>query len=981
VTNLRDAAVASMLVGDPGHAIARLSRAVELAPEGEQGRLWSDLAAAHLQRAARGAEPEEMVFALDAADRALGEVPDLLAARFNRAVALQRLSLYERAAVEWRAVLDAEPDSRWRREEQRREQECRHPPAAPDWQQARRLVTDAVAQGKHRDPAPLIAALRQPFRELAEEELLGAAAREMRAHRTSAATHDLELARAIGDVLAAGGECLISDTVAGIERAGEGRKELPEAWMRGLLDYQSGIADAKASRYAQALPELGQARRRLARLGSPLAHRATCWMAFCHYQLNDYRRARRELARLGRVPRSSCWRALEARRQWLSGLIDGIEGRTNASLLAFTAAESGFRANHEEANAVQMGAEAAVVLENMGEVTEAWRHLYPAMTAPAALGRPASRHWISLTASWLARRAGLVGAALELQDEAVRGARLLGRPDLLLEALRLRAGLLSAAGRTAGAEHDLDEARDLLGQVHDAAARQSLRGDLLLAEGELAVTTSAARAIPLLDEAVSILRSTSYHYMLGRLLFLRAMAKMRLGELEEVAPDLDAAVAEAERQRQAIPIGELRISYLDHVKEIFDARVAFFAEQLHQADLALAASEDAKARSLLDWMLASGIEGPSFLGPARAQARAGKLGSLLERLPPGTAVVEYAVLPRQVLIWVLRRGGETRSAAVALSESALAGLISELRRAVEDDNRANLLSVAERLYATLVEPVAEHLGSAERLVFIPDGALHLLPFALLRDPRTHRYLVQDRAIAVAPSAQVLAAACGRDRTLARSRGATALVVTVPEFDRALNPELGPLASGDIDASLTAIFPGSRVLRGRDATPQAFLAAAGSYSIVHFGGHAIVNASAPLLSRLLLAGRPDDPQHGNLYSWAILGQRLQRTRLVVLASCATGTGKVSRSEGVESLARSFLAIGVPTVVASLWKVDDPETAHFFQSFYRHLARRLDAPAALRAAQVELIEHGSGLDAAPSAWGAFEVVGCAPGSTSE
>jgi CHAT domain-containing protein len=94
---------------------------------------------------------------------------------------------------------------------------------------------------------------------------------------------------------------------------------------------------------------------------------------------------------------------------------------------------------------------------------------------------------------------------------------------------------------------------------------------------------------------------------------------------------------------------------------------------------------------------------------------------------------------------------------------------------------------------------------------------------------------------------------------------------------------------------------------------------------------------------------------------------------VLASCATAAGKISRTEGVENLARPFLAAGVPVVVASLWDVKDNVTGEFFSRFYRNLRKGWDVAGALQATQVDSIEHGSGLAASPRTWAAFEVIG--------
>ena len=193
-------------------------------------------------------------------------------------------------------------------------------------------------------------------------------------------------------------------------------------------------------------------------------------------------------------------------------------------------------------------------------------------------------------------------------------------------------------------------------------------------------------------------------------------------------------------------------------------------------------------------------------------------------------------------------------------------------------------------------------------------------------------------------------------------------MAAPSFDHSLDPSLPSLGSGEGEARLAGIFAGSRVLREDAATSRAFLAAAPNFEIVHFGGHSLVDSQTPLLSRLLFAAEAGDTSRGGLSSADLLRQRFDRTRLVVLASCSTGTGKVSRTEGVENLVRPFLADGVPVVVASLWPVDDTAAA-IFGSFYRHLALRFEAAEALRAAQIELIDSsGDGEGAPPATWAA-------------
>ena len=110
----------------------------------------------------------------------------------------------------------------------------------------------------------------------------------------------------------------------------------------------------------------------------------------------------------------------------------------------------------------------------------------------------------------------------------------------------------------------------------------------------------------------------------------------------------------------------------------------------------------------------------------------------------------------------------------------------------------------------------------------------------------------------------------------------------------------------------------------------------------------------------------------LYAFEIEHHALPQARLVVLAACGTAAGEASRLEGALSIARPFLAAGVPAVVASLWDADDTTSRRFFVAFHRNLLAVGDPATALRQTQlgflrerdVTLTHPSAGL--ASSAW---------------
>ncbi len=78
----------------------------------------------------------------------------------------------------------------------------------------------------------------------------------------------------------------------------------------------------------------------------------------------------------------------------------------------------------------------------------------------------------------------------------------------------------------------------------------------------------------------------------------------------------------------------------------------------------------------------------------------------------------------------------------------------------------------------------------------------------------------------------------------------------------------------------------------------------------------------------------------------------KANLVVLSGCDTALGKLSTGDELVGLTRAFIYAGTPSVVASLWSVDDSSTAQLMASFYRNL-KTMSKAEALRQAQLELI----------------------------
>jgi CHAT domain-containing protein len=176
------------------------------------------------------------------------------------------------------------------------------------------------------------------------------------------------------------------------------------------------------------------------------------------------------------------------------------------------------------------------------------------------------------------------------------------------------------------------------------------------------------------------------------------------------------------------------------------------------------------------------------------------------------------------------------------------------------------------------------------------------------------------------------------------------------------------------------YPVSFHLSRQQADKQSLLERIDHYDIVHLATHSLINEQNPLLSSIVLAEpasaetSPEIVSAGSLPAYEIFGLRFNRTRLVILASCRSGLMVQPRSNGLGGLAHAFFSARVPTVIASLWDVDDESAAELMVSFHQlHRVEKKSFSQALRQAQLSLMNSADGKWRHPFYWAAFSLSG--------
>lgn len=286
---------------------------------------------------------------------------------------------------------------------------------------------------------------------------------------------------------------------------------------------------------------------------------------------------------------------------------------------------------------------------------------------------------------------------------------------------------------------------------------------------------------------------------------------------------------------------------------------------------------------------------------------------------------------------------------------------------------SSFVSSAQQLYQQLIAPVLD--VTTKKLIIIPDDQLNYLPFeVLLTSTQTNSevlyatlaYLFREIDINYHYSANLY----NRTKAFKNTQSTQTFVGFAPSFGESMvaqtrnctNDELYSLSCSQRELeNIAALFNKSQPIMGRKATKDNFDKQAVNGQILHLATHACVNEQDPMLSKIYFS---DD-----YLTYYDLNNLTLNADLAVLSACNTGSGKLAKGEGVMSLAKGFIQAGVPSVVTSLWSVDDCATSDIMIQFYKYLREGQTKSEALRNAKLLYLQTKDKIHAHPFYWGAF------------
>ncbi|MFK7934526.1 MAG: CHAT domain-containing protein [Saprospiraceae bacterium] len=358
--------------------------------------------------------------------------------------------------------------------------------------------------------------------------------------------------------------------------------------------------------------------------------------------------------------------------------------------------------------------------------------------------------------------------------------------------------------------------------------------------------------------------------------------------------------------------------------------------------------------------------------------------SLLEYFVTDSTIFAFHIAPQSVNIHQIKRDFPLNEWIEDLT-AGITGNYSVTKKDSISNYDQLYVERATQLYQKLWSFIDQPTAANQQIIIVPDGVLGYIPFATLltqsidnqqiKNYSTYPFLIKNHQISYSYSATLLAEqlspinTAATDNLLAFAPTFGQMSLTLAANDRS---GLAPLIHNRREVkTITEIIDG-QAFYGADASRNSFLENAPNYRYLHLSSHARMNDWKPEYSYVSFTQPLDDSLDKSkiLYVDDLYNVSLNAD-MVVLSACETAAGKLSRGEGIISLARAFSYAGARSIITTLWRVNDQKSADLMIDFYENLADGNSKDAALRNAQLDFIEEGTA--AHPYFWAGFVPLG--------
>lgn len=378
------------------------------------------------------------------------------------------------------------------------------------------------------------------------------------------------------------------------------------------------------------------------------------------------------------------------------------------------------------------------------------------------------------------------------------------------------------------------------------------------------------------------------------------------------------------------------------------------------------------------------------------------LDDIQKRLDAKTAILEYYQRGELTYLFCLTQD-QLFVKELAVERKTNKEKVEKFRRVLTDYAYINqnqkeayteFIDLASWFHDNLLKTMLDSIQNIEHLIVIPDESLSFIPFETFLTQKATQdsinyknlpYLMNTYTVSYSYSAILWSDNINEGK---KSKNGKMLAVAASYI--AQNDSLGNNRSArsrsirnlrdaleDLPAAREEVQMLSNLFKGdfwfdNQANESNFKKHAGDYDVIHLAMHGLLDEKNPILSSLAFTENYDSLEDNFLQAYEISHLQLS-AQLVVLSACETGFGKFKNNEGVMSLGRAFMYAGVPSLVISMWQVNDASTSTIMQSFYKYLSQGDDKALALSKAKKDYIESVTGIAAHPAFWAAFIQMG--------
>jgi CHAT domain-containing protein/Flp pilus assembly protein TadD len=337
---------------------------------------------------------------------------------------------------------------------------------------------------------------------------------------------------------------------------------------------------------------------------------------------------------------------------------------------------------------------------------------------------------------------------------------------------------------------------------------------------------------------------------------------------------------------------------------------------------------------------------------AKLEHKPRQLGSIMNSIPEGVIVIQPVVRPDRIAALVYTHAGRIAAESAPVTTAEVNKKLNDFRSSLRDGSTDEVKEIASKFYEWLIKPIENQIDEARLLVVAASGNLRKIPFQALYDNESGKFLVEKITVVNLAS----------------------LKFEYPDWAKedirilALADPMKDLHGAEEQAiRIAKIFP-TKIFAGDSAIPESLRwdKTKEKFTVLMFATHAKLDDLEPEESFIQLA---NDTQltYADISEYRPYWQ--DEIRLAVLSGCETAALPEIEESAISHLAAEFDEIGIHSIVASLWKVDDASTSDLMVSFFENLKKNLSLAEALRQAQLKLLVEKK----SPYHWAPFILFG--------